>query len=31
MEITVAALLFTKRNMNIDHKKSSENSELKCI
>lgn len=31
MEITVAALLLTERNVNIDHKKSPENSELKCI
>jgi len=31
MKIAVAAFLFAKGNVNIDHKKSPENSELKFI
>lgn len=31
MKIAVAAFLFAKGDVNIDHKKSSENSELKFI
>lgn len=31
MKITIAAFLFAKRDVNINHKKSPENSELKFI
>ncbi len=31
MKIAIAAFLLTERNVNINHKKSSENSELKFI